>query len=224
MLAGVIALVWIGMQIFGGSGNEPKAAPTTPTPTVTTTAAPVVKVNGLVDVKLVGATKPCDPQLIRIVPTVKSGQLTKGPVQIGLVVSSTSPDPCTLTAAEADAIAVISANGTAVWDSTVCKDGLISAPIAVSADWATLATVEWSGRGSGSKCHPNEGYATPGKYTLQIGTLGGEPGKVSFTLDAKPEPKPTKTTPTAKTPKAGETPKPDKTPKTPKPTSKPADG
>ncbi len=31
---------------------------------------------------------------------------------------------------------------------------------------------------------------------MQIGTLGGEPGKATFTLDRKPKPKPSKTTPT----------------------------
>lgn len=214
-LAVVIALVWVVMQFVGGSDDEPKSAATTPAPTIATTPAPVVKLNGLVNVSLVSATQPCDPQQVRIVPTVKSGQLTKGRVLIGLVVSSTSSRPCSLTADEADAIAVISANGTAVWDSTVCKEGLISAPIAVSADWATLATVEWTGRGSGSQCNPNEGFAAPGKYTLQIGTLGGEPGKTTFTLDARPEPKPSKTTPAPKT---------TKTPKPPKTTTKPADG
>lgn len=219
VLAVVIALAWVVLKLVGGSGDEPKAAPTTPAPVITTTAPPVTKVNGRVNVTLVSATKPCDPQKIRIVPTVTPGQLTKGPVKIGLVVSSTSSSPCTLSADEADAIAVISANGTAVWDSTVCKDGLINDPIAVSADWATLATVEWTGRGSGSKCHSDEGFATPGTYTLQIGTLGGEPGKTTFSLAARPEPKPIKTT---KTPK---TPEPTKTPKTPAKTpTKPADG
>lgn len=193
-LAAVIALVWVVMQFVGGSDDEPSTAATTPSPTITTTPAPVVKLNGLVDVSLVTATRACDPQQVRIVPTVKSGQLTKGPVKIGLVVSSTSSQPCSLTPEDAEAIAVISANGTAVWDSTVCKEGLISAPIALSTDWATLATVEWTGRGSGSQCNPNEGFASAGKYTLQIGTLGGEPGKATFTLEARPAPKPTKTT------------------------------
>lgn len=228
VLAVLIALAWIVLKFVGGSGDDPKTASTTPAPIITTTAAPVVKVNGRVPVTLVSATKPCDPQKIRIVPTVPPDQLTKGPVKIGLVVSSTSDSACTLTADQADAIAVISANGTAVWDSTVCKDGLISAPIAVSSDWATLATVEWTGRGSGSKCNPNEGFATPGTYTLQIGTLGGEPGKTTFTLGTRPEPKPAKTTktPTTKTPTT-KTPEPTKssaTPKPPKTTTKPADG
>ncbi|MFI5428975.1 hypothetical protein [Aeromicrobium sp. UC242_57] len=86
VLAALIAVVWIGLRLFGGSDDEPQAAATTPPPAVTTTAAPVAKVNGRVDVSLVSATKACDPQKIRVVPSVKSGQLTKGPVQIGLVV------------------------------------------------------------------------------------------------------------------------------------------
>lgn len=216
VLAVVIALAWVALKLVGGSGDEPKAAPTTPAPATTTTAAPVVKVNGRVDVTLVGASKPCDPQKIRIIPTVNPGQETKGPVKIGLVVSSSGSTSCTLTADQADAIAVISANGTAVWDSTVCKDGLIDGPIAVSADWATLAVVEWTGRGSGSKCSPDEGFATPGTYTLQIGTLGGEPGKTKFSLKAKPAPAKTSATPK---PPAKST----ATPKPPKTTTKPAD-
>jgi hypothetical protein len=89
---------------------------------------------------------------------------------------------------DADAIAVISANDTAIWDSTVCKTSLLSQPVEISPQWATMTTVQWSGRGSGAQCAASEGYATPGKYTLQIGTLGGEPGKTSFTLDARPAP------------------------------------
>lgn len=215
-LAVVIALVWLGLKLagaMGGSDDEPKAAATTPTPTaVATTKAPVDKTNGLVDVTLVGSTRACDPQEVRVTPTVRPGQLTKAPVDIGLVVSSTSTRPCTLTPAVADDIAVISANGTAVWDSTVCKQGLIDKPIALSASWATLATVQWSGRGSGARCNSGEGYATPGTYTLQIGTLGGEPGRTTFKIAAKPAPKPAPT-PSKTTP----------TPKPPKGTTKPAD-
>lgn len=222
-LAVVIALVWVALRLtgaMGGSDDEPKAAPTTPAPTTAaTTKTPVETTDGLVDVTLVGSTRDCDPQEVRVTPTVRPGQLTKAPVDIGLVVSSTSKRPCTLTPAVADDIAVISANGTAVWDSTVCKQGLIDKPIALSASWATVATVQWSGRGSGARCNSGEGYASPGTYTLQIGTLGGEPGRTTFKLAAKPAPQPS---PTA----TKDTPTPSKstpTPKPPKGTTKPAD-
>ena len=218
VLAALIALVWGVLQLTGG-GDEPKASPTKETPkpvptqaATTTPTAPEPKVNGLVDVALVRAAKPCDPVQVRITPTVRPGQLNAGPVDVGLVISSTAEQACTLTPEDADAIAVISANGTAIWDSTVCKTSLLNAPVAISPGWATLAAVQWTGRGSGGQCAGNEGFATPGKYTLQIGTLGGEPGKTTFTLDARPAPPKPKPTPKRK---AKATPAPTETPKTP---------
>lgn len=209
-LAAVIALVWLVLRFVGGD-DEPEAKPTTKA-TATATAAPTVTapVNGVVQVTLVSATRSCDPEKIRMTPTVEPGQFTKGPVTIGLVVSSTEKTACTLTPAGADMVAVISANKTAIWDSTVCKTALLDEPVAVSPQWASLVTATWSGRGSGSKCSTKEGYASPGTYTVQVGTLGGEPGKTSFTLDRKPEPKPAKTTPTPgkTTPSAKNTTKP----------------
>ncbi len=82
---------------------------------------------------------------------------------IGLVVSSTETTACTLTPSAADLLVVISANKVAVWDSTVCKTSLLTAPVAISPGWATLAQASWSGRGSGSKCSTKEGFATPGQ-------------------------------------------------------------
>lgn len=202
LLAGVILVAWVVLQVTSRGGDDkPAATPTKPptkiTPVVPTVpATPVPKTNGIVDVALVRADKPCDPVKIRITPTVRPGQLNKGPVDIGLVVSSSDEQACTLTPEVADAIAVISANGTAIWDSTVCKTSLLTAPIDVSPQWATLATVQWAGRGSGANCASSEGYATAGKYTLQIGTLGGEPGKTTFTLDARPAPPKPAPTPT----------------------------
>lgn len=205
LLAVLIAVVWGVLQVTGGDDSGDKTAaptatattPTTPAPTVATTPEPTL--DGIVDVALTTAATPCDPEKIRITPSVRSGQLTKGPVDIGLVVSSTQAKACTLTPEDAEAIAVISANGTAIWDSTVCKTSLLSTPVAVSPEWATMATVQWTGRGSGAQCTTNEGWATPGTYTVQIGTLGGEPGKTSFTLDPRPAapktPDPVATTP-----------------------------
>ncbi len=193
-LAAVIALVWLVLRFVGGD-DEPDPKPTAKAPVKTTTAPTVpAPVNGVVDVTLVSATRACDPEKIRMTPTVEAGQFAKAPVKIGLVVSSTEKTACTLTPADADMVAVISANKTAIWDSTVCKVALLDDPVSVSPQWATLVTATWSGRGSGAKCSSKEGYATPGTYTVQIGTLGGEPGKTTFTLDRKPEPKPSKTT------------------------------
>lgn len=196
-LALVIALIWIGTKVLGG-GDDPKAKPEpTATATATVTAIPAPTA-GALTVKLTSATRSCDPEKIRVTPTVKPGQLTNGSVEIGLVVSSTEDKACTLTPSVADLLVVISANKVAVWDSTVCKTSLLTTPIAVSPGWATLAEASWSGRGSGTKCSAKEGFATPGSYTIQAGTLGGEPGKTTFTLDPKPKPKPTETKATPK--------------------------
>lgn len=200
-LAVVIALIWIGTKVFGGDG-DPKAEPE-PTATATATATPVpAPTDGVLSVNLVSETRTCDPEKIRITPTVKSGQLTKTPVVVGLVVSSTDTKACTLTPSAADLLVVISANKVAVWDSTVCKTSLLTTPVAISPGWATLVQASWSGRGSGSKCSTKDGFATPGTYTIQAGTLGGEPGKTTFVLKPTPKPKatatPTKTTPSAK--------------------------
>lgn len=193
-LALVIALIWLGTRAFGG-GDDPKTEPK-PTTTATDSAAPEpAPTEGALTVKLTSATRSCDPEKIRVTPTVKPGQLIKEPVDIGLVVSSTEDAACTLTPAAADLLVVISANKVAVWDSTVCKTSLLTNPVAISPGWATLAEATWSGRGSGNKCSTKEGFATPGTYTIQAGTLGGEPGKTTFTLNPQPKPK---TTPTAK--------------------------
>ncbi|MET0819639.1 MAG: hypothetical protein ABWY58_01630 [Aeromicrobium sp.] len=214
LLAVVIAVVWGVLQVRGGGDDEKPAkaggavskAPGNPSKTSkpsaspTTPAAPKQTVDGLVDVAVVAGTAPCNPEDVRITPSVRPGQLTKGPIDIGLVISSTQTTACTLQPDDADTVAVISANGTPVWDSTVCKTSLLSAPVALSPQWSTLATVQWTGRGSGSNCTSNQGWATAGKYTLQIGTLGGEPGKTAFSLDARPAPAQTSAAPTTPVP------------------------
>lgn len=200
LLALVIGLVWIATKVLGGGGDpeaEPKA---TATATASPTPAAAAPTEGVLSVKLTSATRSCDPEKVRVTPTVRAGQFTKEPVKIGLVVSSTEKGACTLTPSAADLLVVISANKVAVWDSTVCKTSLLTTPVAISPGWATLAQATWSGRGSGSKCSSKEGFATPGTYTIQAGTLGGEPGKTTFAIKAKPKPKPTPTKkPTPKT-------------------------
>ena len=194
LLAIVIALIWLGTQVLGG--DDQKATPqATATPTVTATPIPA-PTDGVLSVNLASGTRSCNPEKIRVTPTVKSDQPTKAPVTIGLVVSSTETSACTLDPESADLLVVISANKVAVWDSTVCKTSLLTTPVAISPGWSTLAQATWSGRGSGSKCAAKEGFATPGKYTIQTGTLGGEPGKTTFTLKAAPKPTPTPKTST----------------------------
>ena len=112
----------------------------------------------------------------------------QGAGDIGLVVSSTETKACTLTPEAADLLVVISANKVAVWDSTVCKTSLLTTPVAISAGWATLAQATWSGRGSGNKCSTKEGFATPGKYTIQAGRSAANPARRRSR--SKPAPKP----------------------------------
>lgn len=217
LLAAVIAVVWVVLQVTGGGDDEPaKADPTpsktaaTPSASPTTVAPPKQTVDGPVDVAVVAGTAPCNPEEVRITPSVRPGQLTKGPIDIGLAISSTQTTACTLQPADADTVAVISANGTPVWDSTVCKTSLLADPVALSPEWSTFTTVQWTGRGSGSNCTSNQGWATAGKYTIQIGTLGGEPGKAGFSLGARPAP-----AKTAAPPAAPSTPAPSATPPAP---------
>ena len=186
-----IAVAWGALMVIGSFRGQDDSVDT-PAPVVAATTAPA-PVAGALDVTLTGSESSCDPEQIRLTPVVPGGQLTRGKVTVNVVVSSTQATSCTLQPAASDLIAVISANGTPVWDSTVCKAALLTQPVQVSAGWSTLASTTWSGRGSGGSCSSKEGYASPGKYTLQIGTLGGEPGKVGFSLGAKPQPKPTKT-------------------------------
>jgi hypothetical protein len=213
LLAALIALVWVVLRLVSGGGDEEPQAKATATPTPTATAKRTVEapVSGVVQVNLVSARRACDPEQIRMTPTVEPDQYVKGPVKIGLVVSSTEQTACTLTPSDAEMVAVISANKTAIWDSTVCKTSLLDDPVALSPQWASLVTATWSGRGSGAKCSAKEGYATPGTYAVQVGTLGGEPGKTTFTLDRRPVPRTTpttKATPTKPTPSAKNTTKP----------------
>lgn len=227
LLALVIAIAWGVLQLTNrgdAGGDEPEPTVAAPTvsapPTTTATPEPEEKLDGLVDVALTTAATACDPEKVRVTPTVREGQLAKGPVDIELVVSSTQAEACTLQPDDAEAIAVISANDTAIWDSTVCKTALLTVPVAISPQWATVSAIQWSGRGSGSQCTSNEGWATPGKYSIQIGTLGGEPGKTVFTLGERPAAPKTSAPPAAATPDPA-APDPAATPSAPTPTPVP---
>ncbi len=188
VLAGVIALVWIALQVApGGSADRPapKSSPTAAQPTA------VAASDGTIPVNLSTDDRACDPQQVRVTPTVRPKQENRGAVDIGLVVSTTETTSCTLQPGDADLVAIISANDKAVWDSTVCKQSLLTEPVELSARWATFVVTEWSGRGSGSTCSKKEGWAPAGTYLVEAGTLGGEPGKASFSLLARPAPKAT---------------------------------
>ncbi len=138
-------------------------------------------------VSLSAGGDPCDPESIRMTPHVPPDQTTKGEVAIQLTMSTSATEPCTFRPKAADVAAVISSGGNAVWDSEVCRSvELVDGPVALSPQWSTVATATWSGRGSGPACAKDEGWASPGKYALRIGTLGGEPGKTTFRLAAAP--------------------------------------
>jgi hypothetical protein len=181
LLAVLILIVWLGLHFWPDSSDErPVSAPApTATPSATPKPAPT---DGTTTVALSSDAAACNPESIRITPSVPDHQHTRGPVDIDLTISSTAKTPCTFTAVSTDLLVVISAGKTAIWDSTVCKTALLTEPVKLSPSWSTVVPAEWSGRGSGRACSKEEGWATPGRYTVQIGTLGGEPGKARFTI------------------------------------------
>jgi hypothetical protein len=188
LLAVLILIAWLGLRFWPGAGDDERpvsAAAPTATPTPTPKPAPT---DGTTTVALASGSKTCDPESIRTTPSVPDDQMTRGTVDIDLTVSSTSKKPCTFTARGSDLLLVISAGKTAIWDSTVCKTALVSDAVKLSPGWSTVVRVEWSGRGSGPACSKKEGWATPGRYKLQVGTLGGEPGKTTFILTPAPKP------------------------------------
>lgn len=189
LLAVLILIAWVGLRLWPSGGDERPVSAAAPAATSTPSATPEpAAIDGTTTVALSSGSAACKPESIRMAPSVPDGQRSKEPVDVDLTISSTSRKPCTFTSRSSDLLVVISAGKTAIWDSTVCKAGLLDEKVDLSPGWSTIARGEWSGRGSGPACSPKEGWATPGKYTLQIGTLGGEPGKTKFTLDPpKPE-------------------------------------
>ena len=196
VLALLIAVLWAVVSFWPHGSDDPTTSPTTPTSPPTPVQATAT--DGPVNVTLATGTESCDPEKVRVTPTVRDGQQAGGKVEIGLVMSTTEEQSCTLTASNASLIAVISANDKAVWDSTVCKQSLLTESVQLTAQWSTLVLTNWSGRGSGGSCSSKEGWAPGGDYTVQAGTLGGEPGKTTFKLKAAP--KPTKTPTPTETP------------------------
>ncbi|MEH3032618.1 MAG: hypothetical protein PGN07_00900 [Aeromicrobium erythreum] len=197
LLAAVLLVAWIGVRLWPSGGDDPRPAATPTAPR--TTATPSGEKDGETTVSLTSSTTRCDPQDVRIVPSVRSGQRAGAPVQVDLAVSTTTTKPCTLTLTAKDVLAVVESGKTAVWDSSVCRSPVLADPVALSPGWSTVATTRWSGRGSGPGCSPKEGYASPGRYTLRVGTIGGEPGETTFRLGQRaPKPKPTKSSPSPK--------------------------
>ena len=188
LLAVLILIVWVGLQLWPDPNDERPVSSTAPTATPSPTPDPVPS-DGTTTVSLSSGDAACDPESIRISPAVPSGQKAREPVEMNLTIGSTAKKPCTFTADSSDLLVIISAGKTAIWDSTVCKTALLTDEVQLSPGWSTVVPVEWSGRGSGPACSSKEGWATPGRYTVQIGTLGGEPGEVKFTLAPPEKPK-----------------------------------
>lgn len=200
MLALVLLLAWGATKAFGGEGKSDKPV-AKPSATPTAPAIVAAPVDGKVTVNLSSSTATCDPEKVRVTPSVKSGQYVGAAVKVSMIVSTTQKDPCILNAKAADLLVVISANKAPVWDSSVCKTALLPTPVSVSPRWSTVAATTWTGRGSGTTCSTKEGFASPGTYVIKSATLGGEPGQDTFTLVNKPlinkkMAKPTPTTPT----------------------------
>jgi len=190
VLAGAIAVIWAVMTVWPG-GEKAGPVPQATVDPADVEPVQAATVDGPVQVTLSAGTTACDPQQVRVTPTVPADQQAGGEVEIDLVMSTTAEASCTLSPSDADLIAIISANDKAVWDSTVCKTSLLTAPVELTAGWATVVTTKWSGRGSGGSCSAKEGWAPGGDYVVRVGTLGGEPGKTSFDLAAAPKPKKT---------------------------------
>lgn len=198
LLALVIALAWGVVRLWPG-GAETPASVAAPGPTPSSTPEPSASApsteaepdpepaSQTATVTLAAPSADCDPEQVRITPSVAEGQEAGDDVAIDLVVSTTSSTPCTLKPADAALVAVISAGDTAIWDSDVCSGALLTAPVALSPRWSTVAPTTWNGRRSGPACSDGEDRAPAGTYTMRVGTLGGEPGTAGFRLEPRSE-------------------------------------
>lgn len=200
VLVVAVVLVWGVVTLIGavrGDDADPaSSADSTPSaPGKSRSAVPTEPTDepdpGLLPVSLSSGGAPCDPESVRITPTVPDGQQADGPVDVDLAISSTAASSCTLAPEDAGLVAVIGAGSSTVWDSTRCPTSLLGDPVDISARWATIVRVEWSGRRSGSGCSDDEPYAGAGDFVLKLGTLGGEPGEDSFSLDEQDDDEPT---------------------------------
>lgn len=193
LLVVVVLLVWGLVKLVEavrGDDPEPSSGPASTPSATESSGAPTPKPSqepdpGLLAVTLGSDEAPCDPETVRITPTVPAHQQAGGDVDVDLAVSSTAASSCTLTPDDAGLVAVIGSGNSTVWDSTRCPTSLLADPVEISARWTTVVRVEWSARRSGGGCSDDEPYADAGDYVLKLGTLGGEPGKASFTLEKK---------------------------------------
>lgn len=209
VLAVVIALAWGVMQAVGmiSGGDDEKADPPTPTPaTEVTTTPPPAPPTDQVSVALDTSTAPCEPENVRIVPSVPRGQFAGGPVAIDLMLTTLDGAACTFQPDANELLVVVDTERAPIYDSSVCRAAFFAQSVAIPAQWGTVAGVEWTGRGSGAACGNGEGFAPAGTYTLKIGTYGGEPGEATFRLQRRVPETPAPTTAPTKTPASQPTP------------------
>jgi hypothetical protein len=126
---------------------------------------------------------------------VADGQPAQQPVNVDLTIATTTKRPCLFKPKTYDPLAIVSRDGKRVWDSSVCKEPVASTTLELVPGWSTVVRIPWMPRKSGKACEGTEAWLPAADYTLEVGTLGGEPGKASFEL-AAPPPVPTVTPPT----------------------------
>lgn len=186
VLAALLALAWGVVKVVELMGDdEPKPAATTqPTPTPTTPSSPPTTAPPADQVSVAIETDAalCEPDNVRIVPSVPTGQFAGGPVRMDLMLTALDGAACTFRPSASELLAVVDTERAPIYDSSVCRAAFFDEAVAIPAGWSTVTSVEWTGRGSGAGCGTSEGFAPPGTYTLKIGTYGGEPGEVTFKL------------------------------------------
>lgn len=198
MVAAIILVAWFAVRLWSSRTADE------PSPTVTATVASPAPVTPVVttppgdsttSVSLRGGGGTCSDRKVTITPSVPANQHARHVVAVDLVIRTSADAPCVLKPKAYDPLAVISLDGEPVWDSSVCAASMVAQPVQLTPDWATTVRLPWTPRKSGKDCSGKEDWVDAGTYVLQIGTLGGEPGKTTFILlpPLPPSPSPTPT-------------------------------
>jgi len=209
-LAAAILVAWVIVQFWSPGSDEANptstatvtALPPTPAPTgpaaktpAPATPKPSTPPPGITtSVTLPAGTAACKTRDVTISPSIPSPQFARRPVFVDVAIATSAKKPCAFTPKPLDPLAVITDDGDTVWDSSVCEKAIVSRPVRLVPGWATTVRVPWLPRESGDACKADEDWIEPGKYTLRVGTLGGEPGRADFKLvEPPPPPKPSPT-------------------------------
>jgi hypothetical protein len=194
LLALVLLIAWVAVEFWphdddgkrtvAPAPSSTATAPPTPTPAPPTTPPE----QSTKSVTLAGGGKACDSQKVRMSAFVADGQPAQQPVNVDLAIATTGKRACLFKPKTYDPLAIVSVDGKRVWDSSVCKEPVASAAVELVPGWSTVVRIPWLPRKSGKSCEGTEAWLPAGDYTLEVGTLGGEPGKASFELAAPPAP------------------------------------